>query len=101
MNMKELLIEVTLSFNKLGRRIMRLIFGMEKEMATYSSTLAWKIPWMEEPGRGSQSRTRLSDFTSLHFFGIGRMDLSNSFCKGSNSEYFWLSRPYVLFCDPQ
>ena len=23
----------------------------EKEMATYSSTLAWKIPWMEEPGR--------------------------------------------------
>ena len=24
---------------------------LEKEMATYSSTLAWKIPWMEEPGR--------------------------------------------------
>ena len=23
----------------------------EKEMATHSSTLAWKIPWMEEPGR--------------------------------------------------
>ena len=22
----------------------------EKEMATYSSTLAWKIPWTEEPG---------------------------------------------------
>ena len=22
-----------------------------KEMATHSSTLAWKIPWMEEPGR--------------------------------------------------
>ena len=32
---------------------------LEKEMATHSSTLAWKIPWMEEPGRlqsmGSQS----------------------------------------------
>ena len=32
-----------------------------------SSTLAWKIPWMEEPGRlqsmGSLSRTRLRDFT--------------------------------------
>ena len=27
------------------------IFGMEKEMATYSSTIGWKIPWMEEPGR--------------------------------------------------
>ena len=39
---------------------------LEKEMAIHSSTLAWKIPWTEEPGRlqsmGSQSRTRLSDF---------------------------------------
>ena len=24
---------------------------LEKEMATYSSILAWKIPWMEKPGR--------------------------------------------------
>ena len=24
---------------------------MEKEMATHSSILAWKIPWTEEPGR--------------------------------------------------
>ena len=35
-------------------------------MAPHSSTLAWQIPWTEEPGRlqfmGSQSRTRLSDF---------------------------------------
>ena len=23
----------------------------EKEMATHSRTLAWKIPWVEEPGR--------------------------------------------------
>ena len=43
---------------------------LEKEMATHSSTFAWKIPWMEEPDRlssmGSQSWTLLSDFTSLH-----------------------------------
>ena len=36
-------------------------------MATHSSILAWRIPWMEEPGglqsTGSQSQTRLSDFT--------------------------------------
>ena len=36
-------------------------------MAPHSSTLAWKIPWTEEPGRlqsmGSLSQTRLSDFT--------------------------------------
>ena len=24
---------------------------LETEMATHSSALAWKIPWMEEPGR--------------------------------------------------
>ena len=24
---------------------------LEKEMATHSSAVAWKIPWMEEPGR--------------------------------------------------
>ena len=28
--------------------------SLEKEMATHSSILAWKIPWMEEPG-GLQS----------------------------------------------
>ena len=38
----------------------------EKEMATHSCTLAWEIPWTEEPERlqsmGSQSQTQLSDF---------------------------------------
>ena len=24
---------------------------LEKEMATHSSTLAWKIPWKDDPGR--------------------------------------------------
>ena len=42
---------------------------LEKEMATHSSILAWRIPWTQEPGglqsTGSQSRTRLSDFTYL------------------------------------
>ena len=36
-------------------------------MAPHSSTLAWKIPWMEDPGgpqsMGSLSQTRLTDFT--------------------------------------
>ena len=47
----------------------------EKAMATHSSTLAWKIPWTEEPGGlqsvGSLSQTRLSDFTfSFHFHAL-------------------------------
>ena len=37
---------------------------MEKEMATHSSTLAWKIPWMEEHYRlQSIGLQRLRDFT--------------------------------------
>ena len=45
------------------------------EMATHSSTLAWKIPWPEEPGRlqsmGSLSQTGLNDFTFTSFSFIG------------------------------
>ena len=47
----------------------------EKAMATHSSTLAWKIPWTEEPGGlqsvGSLSWTGLSDFTfTFHFHAL-------------------------------
>ena len=44
---------------------------LEKEMTMHSSTLAWKIPWMEEPGKlqslGSQ-RVRHDSETSFSFF---------------------------------
>jgi len=53
---------------------------LEKEMATQSSTLAWRIPWREEPCRlqsmGLQSQTRLSDFTSSQFKSINSSALS-------------------------
>ena len=44
-------------------------------MAPHSSTLAWKIPWTEEPGRLVRgivkSRTRLSDFPfTFHFHAL-------------------------------
>ena len=39
---------------------------LEKEMATHSSILAWRIPWTEEPGRLQsmelQSQTQLSNY---------------------------------------
>ena len=50
--------------------------ALEKAMATHSSTLAWKIPWMEEPGRlqsmgslrvGHDWVTWLSLFTFIHW----------------------------------
>ena len=49
---------------------------MEKAMARHSSTLAWKIPWTEEPGGpqsmgslrvGQDSGTSLSLFTFMHW----------------------------------
>ena len=41
---------------------------LEKEMATHSSTLAWKIPWTEEPGRlQSMESLRVGTTERLHF----------------------------------
>ena len=52
---------------------------LEKEMAIHSSILAWKFPWMEEPGglqsMGSQSCTWLSDFTFHLSQRLERQDL--------------------------
>ena len=36
---------------------------LEKEMATHSSILAWKIPWTEEPGRLQFMASQESDMT--------------------------------------
>ena len=33
------------------KECLTVAFILEKAMAPHSSTLAWKIPWMEEPGR--------------------------------------------------
>ena len=48
---------------------------LEKEMATHSSTVAWKIPWTEEPGR----------LQSMGSWRVGHdwetsLSLSNTFC---------------------
>ena len=45
---------------------------LEKEMATYSSILAWKIPWTEEPdrlqsiGRKESNKTGTTENTHMH-----------------------------------
>ena len=46
------------------------IYGlqMERAMAPHSSTLAWKIPWAEEPGRLQSMGLLRGDMTEqLHF----------------------------------
>ena len=45
-----------------------IVSELEKAMAPHSSTLAWKIPWMEEPGRLQSMGSLESDTTErLHF----------------------------------
>ena len=36
---------------------------LEKEMATHSGILAWKIPWKEEPGRLQSKESKELDMT--------------------------------------
>ena len=89
-------------------------------MAPYSSTLAWKIPWTEEPGglqsMGSlKSQTRLRDFTfTFHFHALEkemathflkRLSSSSKECRGKNSVcLFFLLRipdPYLHLESPR
>ena len=52
--------DMSLSKHSTTHYISFLLLSMEKEMATHSSTLAWRIPWTEESGglqsMGSQSQ---------------------------------------------
>ena len=65
--------ENTYFFPMITRKLIGLVMLPEKAMAPHTSTLAWRIPWTEEPGRlqsmGSlKSRTRLNNFTfTFHF----------------------------------
>ena len=64
-------------FANILKRILHLIkLYKEKAMAPHSSTLAWKIPWVEEPGKlqsmgslrvGHDWGTSLSFFTFMHW----------------------------------
>ena len=56
--------------------VVLICISLEKAMAPHSSTLAWKIPWTEEPGRlqsmgslrvGHDWATSLSLFTFMHW----------------------------------
>ena len=76
---------MSLLLNMLSRLV------MEKAMAPHSSTLAWKIPWMEEPGRlqsmgsirvGHDWATSLSLFTFMHWRR-----------KWQPTQYSWLENP--------
>ena len=65
---------VTISQHDFGRKEgicqikVLFLFVLEKEMATHSSLLSWRIPWMEEPGGLQSTGRKESDTTEwLHF----------------------------------
>ena len=67
---------IILIFNLNSGFFAMLAYFLEKAMATHSSTLAWKIPWTEEPGRlqsmgslgvGHNWGTSLSLFPFMHW----------------------------------
>ena len=66
----------------LGRKVMTNLDSIEKAMAPHSSTLAWKIPWTEEPGRlQSMGLSRIFSNTTVQehqFFGAQLSSQSNS-----------------------
>ena len=71
---------------------------MEKEMATHSSILVWKIPRMEEPGRlqTMASQKELDTTEQLHFHFIYFKGLTTSPVKPLLFENVWLARKFFM-----
>ena len=70
---------------------------MEKEVATHSSTLAWKIPWTEGPGRpliGPWGRKKSDTTEQLHCVSTGGATVSSVV----HSCMEWLLSERFLFC---
>ena len=69
---------------------------MEKAMATHSSTLDWKIPWAEEPGKlqsmGSLCQTQLSDFTFTFPFHALEKEIS-TYSSTLAWKILWMEEP--------
>ena len=65
---------------------------LEKEMATHSSIIAWKIPWMEEPGSyspwGCQELDRTEQLTlSLAAFFMVQLSSIHDYWKNHSFDY--------------
>ena len=67
---------------------------LEKEMATHYSTLAWKIPWMEEPGRLYSPWGRKQSYTTeklnFHFLSLSFQTYLNGISEKILSVGVWI-----------
>ena len=64
---------------------------LEKEIATHSSILAWKIPWTEEPGRlPSMGLQRVGHYWATSLSGVGEWRKWGKVgVKGKEGSFFW------------
>ena len=77
---------------------------LEKEMATHSSILAWRIPWTEEPGRlqvykVTKSQTQVSDFT-FHFTFLTSLLCFQFFSQQGKSPRFTVNTTSIFYFLP-
>ena len=77
----------------------------EKEMATHSSTLAWRIPWTEELGGLQSTGRKKSDTTEELHFHFHYISLNaplscvdHSPCRFQISQFTFLTCSVTLFC---
>ena len=70
-------------------------------MATHSSTLAWKIPWMEEPGRLlSMGLQRVRHDERFHFTSLPPIEIIKGVCIDGHF-LFKVLAALVLWCSLQ
>ena len=81
---------------------------LDKGIATHSSTLAWKIPWMEESHRlqsmgAAKSQTRLRDFASLRSLLFNTLyRFAITFLPRSDHLLIsWLQSPSTIISEPK
>ena len=79
-------------------------------MTTHSSTLAWKIPWMEEPGRlqsmgsqrvGHDQATSLHLVSSVKYINIVVQQISRTFSSYTPETLYLLNNSSFKYQNPQ
>ena len=70
---------------------------LEKEIATHSSVLVWRIPWMEEPGELQSTGHKESDMTERLHFHFSSFNLSVWF---TSVQFSSVAQSCPTFCNP-
>ena len=70
---------------------------LEKEMVTHSSILAWRIAWMEKPGRLQSTGRKESDTTERLYLHLPKAHLTSNSKMSGSRWLVWLSGSWRSF----